>query len=920
MRRMVISITIGMASLASAYSGGSGTSEDPYQISTTQDLLYLAAEPNDYDKHFILVRDIDLDPNLPGGRVFNRAVIAAHAITFHQKNSLSIDVEKSFRGVFNGNGHIISNLVIEGQNAVGLFGCMSGEEAYVIKLGLEGTRVSGAKYVGGMVGYCSRGNILECYSTGSVSGNEYIGGLIGSNSAYDIVSCHSSGLVEGNRSVGGLVGITQYQTTIVSCYSNCKVMGKEHVGGLVGISNGSVHASFWDSERSTSTTHATGTGLVTAKMQQPGTYLNVRWDSVGEVSNGTSDVWLIPEGDYPSLAAFSVDPPFQLQGKGTALEPYMVADVNELGAIRSYPAAHFKLANDIDAAGITWGTAVVPWFSGNFDGRGYVIRNLQIKGAGYLGLFGHVASDASLTKLNLESIRVSGSGNYIGALAGVCRGKSISCSSSGSVGGDGKWSEYVGGLIGENRGLVMICSSQASVNGKVEVGGLVGKNRARIISSYSMGSVSGFMGIGGLVGANSWGSITSSYSVGHVSGDRRTGGLVATNDIYSRVSQCLWDTEASGTVESSGGVGFPTAVMKKADVYLDLGWDFQDEFANGTHDFWTIHKDHYPTLNEFTASVPPDLDGNGTIEEPYLLTDIYDLGTIWHHPNAHYQITRDIDLSGVIWNMAVVPWFNGHMDGKHHVISNLNIRGIGHLGFFGQLDSGASVSAIGLEAVDINATGQYAGGIAGYNQGRIVSCYSTGLVTGDRNVGGLSGVNIGTLSSSFSSSEIRGAIGVGGLTGTNSHTIVSCYSKGSVTAIESGSSVGGITGSDYSGRIASSYNASDVSGKTQVGGLVGYSFRSTIDYCYGVGAVHGQSRVGGLVGYKYRSVATSSFWDMDTTGLNESSLGDGLYTSAMHDIQTYLDSGWDFINESSNGTDDLWWMPHEDYPRLWWQN
>lgn len=58
------------------YSGGTGEPNDPYQIATAADLIALGETPDDYDKHFILTADIDLDPNLPGGRVFDKAVIA----------------------------------------------------------------------------------------------------------------------------------------------------------------------------------------------------------------------------------------------------------------------------------------------------------------------------------------------------------------------------------------------------------------------------------------------------------------------------------------------------------------------------------------------------------------------------------------------------------------------------------------------------------------------------------------------------------------------------------------------------------------------------------------------------------------------------------------------------------------------------
>jgi hypothetical protein len=58
------------------YSGGTGEPNDPYQIATAADLIALGEDPNDYGKHFILMADIDLDPNLPGRTVFDRAVIA----------------------------------------------------------------------------------------------------------------------------------------------------------------------------------------------------------------------------------------------------------------------------------------------------------------------------------------------------------------------------------------------------------------------------------------------------------------------------------------------------------------------------------------------------------------------------------------------------------------------------------------------------------------------------------------------------------------------------------------------------------------------------------------------------------------------------------------------------------------------------
>jgi hypothetical protein len=40
----------------------------------------------------------------------------------------------------------------------------------------------------------------------------------------------------------------------------------------------------------------------------------------------------------------------------------------------------------------------------------------------------------------------------------------------------------------------------------------------------------------------------------------------------------------------------------------------------------------------------------------------------------------------------------------------------------------------------------------------------------------------------------------------------------------------------------------------------------------------------------------------------------------MMDVQTYLAAGWDFVGETANGTEDIWWiLEGQDYPRLSWE-
>ena len=62
------------------------------------------------------------------------------------------------------------------------------------------------------------------------------------------------------------------------------------------------------------------------------------------------------------------------------------------------------------------------------------------------------------------------------------------------------------------------------------------------------------------------------------------------------------------------------------------------------------------------------------------------------------------------------------------------------------------------------------------------------------------------------------------------------------------------------------------------------------------------------------------FWDIDASGQNTSAAGTRLTTAAMQRTDTFLEAGWDFVDETENGTDDIWWIVEgQDYPRLWWE-
>ncbi|MFZ2148546.1 MAG: GLUG motif-containing protein, partial [Sedimentisphaerales bacterium] len=339
------------------YSGGNGEPNDPYQLATAEDLLLLGDSPEDYDKHFILTADIDLDPNLPGRKVFDKAVIAPDV---NETNEYFDGTP--FTGTFDGNGHVISHVTVEGIGYLGLFGRLGSSPrdapaggkptttrderpgAEVRNLGVLNASITGSSgYVGGLAGWVGDVAIFGCYSTGTVSGNGSIGGLVGHNGvaiwserrSFDpvirvggrIANCYSTCSVTGTATVGGLVGYND-AGSITTCYSAGRVSGNDPVGGLVGSPGyGTTSECFWDTQTSGQATSAGGTGKTTAEMQTATTFMC--WASEG--------VWTIDEGrGYPRLS-WENGPGQPIVraycyggGSGTEGDPYLIWTAEQL--------------------------------------------------------------------------------------------------------------------------------------------------------------------------------------------------------------------------------------------------------------------------------------------------------------------------------------------------------------------------------------------------------------------------------------------------------------------------------------------------------------------------------------------------------------------------------------------------------------
>ena len=154
--------------------------------------------------------------------------------------------EGYYKGIFDGNGHSISGLYVNRDEAaddvhiwfkscIGLFGYYSGVTR---NLSVLDSYMRGEDCIGGIFGYNDGGTIQNCYSAATVCGDSYIGGICGRSEGDSIIeNCYNTGYVYGTtRSIGGICG--DNYSTIESCYNIGIVNGEFNVGGIVGVSSG----------------------------------------------------------------------------------------------------------------------------------------------------------------------------------------------------------------------------------------------------------------------------------------------------------------------------------------------------------------------------------------------------------------------------------------------------------------------------------------------------------------------------------------------------------------------------------------------------------------------------------------------------------------------------------------------------------
>lgn len=197
---------------------GSGTSSNPYQIASADDLCQISQSPSSYYK---LVNDIDLSQWIAD----NDSELGWSPLC---------SSSRPFTGTLDGAGYSIINLYINRNSDYNGLISYAGS-AKVQNLNIQ-CDITGEDYTAAVIGY-GTGNITftNCSVEGDIQGDRYVGGFVGGSSAgLDFTNSFVVGNIEGVRYVGGILGRAK-SMALTRCAVEGNVTGHgDYTGGLVG--------------------------------------------------------------------------------------------------------------------------------------------------------------------------------------------------------------------------------------------------------------------------------------------------------------------------------------------------------------------------------------------------------------------------------------------------------------------------------------------------------------------------------------------------------------------------------------------------------------------------------------------------------------------------------------------------------------
>lgn len=447
--------------------------------------------------------------------------------------------------------------------------------------------IYGSKYSGGIIGYTYYGyaTITSCYTSGTISGGagSITGGIIASSSSSSssIVNSYVLGYSPDITGIFiGSSGVTSTKVTGGAYNANFNMVGKNIIGNNTGTfenvntcgtdtpfvnsyANLSGVGSSSKSEANTEIIKIVSIDVNTSTVFETSTAIDVKTETIKSTATITSTSSEIQykyttiSGEFMNaitrIDTVNMTSLSDIKALNGALESgtYAIRTTEDLKLLQNWSNLgfltgnyYFVLGDNINLMNQSW-TPIANSYSLNatFDGNGYEISNLSIKGSyGNAGLFGQISEVKNLGLRNVIVNNTNSSGNT-GAIAGDCTNvTNCYVTGSGSVTGSGT----TGGLVGQG-GSIASCYSNINVFGKGDyTGGLMGNSNdvnAKIAFSYITGNVTSNSGNVGLFAGSNNTTIKSSYA---------TGSLTKNGTIING----FFHTTAGNTITSLGNSSF----------------------------------------------------------------------------------------------------------------------------------------------------------------------------------------------------------------------------------------------------------------------------------------------------------------------------------------------------------------------------
>lgn len=568
---------------------------------------------------------------------------------------------------------------------------------------------------------------------------------------------------------------------------------------------------------------------------------------------------------------------------------------------------------------------------GHVSGANAQIRNLRLvepvleaSGSGSIGLLVGQLDYGSIVNCHIEDGILVGSGDA-GGLVGYNRGKIERCSVAiAAIRADGLTARNSGtisdcyisgdiirgdGLVGSNNGAIKNCGADIYVD---RGSGLVGTNEGTITCSYAEGQIQGQSNIGGLIGRNK-GTVTFSYvdveinasgkeigglvgtneniiahcyALGKTTGRERVGGLAGLNE--GSIFQCYSTALVCGQVEVGGLVGDGNDVSSS---FWDIQTSGQDLSAGGTG-CATIELQCGDTFVLAGWDFPGRQDGPSDIWvlskhgypafwwQQQILSELPSFAGGTGRPDDPYLIATAEHLNSIGCNprlmasafaleddvdLAQVPFYS---IGSHFMPFSGRFTGNGH----------------NISNISLTGTVESHAGLFGAVDG--TECQVSDLMLVNPEVviedADIVGTLIGeAIDGSVSNCHVKGGgvlakNQVGGLIGRSRHAVVTgCSFSGTLSG---GEYVGGLIGQMEGGAIFDSPSECDVFGTESVGGLLGKNTGAEVSGCHATGQVRGASLVGGLIGENDGTVtdcyAATDVVQIDVLGETDDKNGD----------------------------------------------